>query len=82
MTNLMLLELQWNDAEEDDENLRTLGLHLKRRGGKLLATDDEDDEDEEAEEEAAAEEGSKPSVEKVKDVLDDLADALGKVNIK
>ncbi|KAJ7807741.1 hypothetical protein B0H13DRAFT_2137213 [Mycena leptocephala] len=81
MTNLMLLELQWNDAEEDDENLRTLGLHLKRRGGKLLATDDDDDEDE-AEEEAAEEEGSKPSVEKVKDVLDDLADALGKVNIK
>ncbi|KAJ6461993.1 hypothetical protein C8R47DRAFT_1327265 [Mycena vitilis] len=75
MDSLMLLELQWNDAEEDDENLRTIALHMKRRGGKLLANDDEEEEDEEKEEEPK-------SVENVKDVLDDLADALGKVNIK
>ncbi|KAJ7231683.1 hypothetical protein B0H12DRAFT_1059291 [Mycena haematopus] len=78
MGSLMLLELQWNDADEDDDNLRTLALHLKRRGGKLLATDD-DEEEEEEEEEEVAEEESKPEV---KDALDDLADALGKVNIK
>ncbi|KAJ7367211.1 hypothetical protein DFH08DRAFT_836847 [Mycena albidolilacea] len=77
LDSLMLLELQWNDAEEDDENLRTLALHLKRRGGKLLASDD--DEEEEKEEEEKEEEESKPAV---KDLLDDLADALGKVNIK
>ncbi|KAJ6585264.1 hypothetical protein B0H19DRAFT_927477 [Mycena capillaripes] len=75
MPSLMLLELQWNDAEEDDENLQTLALHLKRRGGKLLATDDDEEDEEEAEEEE-----SKPA-EKVKDLLDDLADQLGKVNI-
>ncbi|KAJ7134879.1 hypothetical protein C8R44DRAFT_838812 [Mycena epipterygia] len=77
MTNLMLLELQWNDAEEDDENLRTIALHLKRRGGKLLATDDDEDEEEEPEEEPEEDEtGEKP-----KDSLDDLADQLSKVDI-
>ncbi|KAF7364959.1 hypothetical protein MVEN_00366700 [Mycena venus] len=76
MTSLMLLEVQWNEAEEDDENLRTLALHLKRRGGKLVATDDDEEEEEEEEEK---EEESKPAV---KDLLDDLADALDKVNIK
>ncbi|KAJ7689129.1 hypothetical protein B0H17DRAFT_1067071 [Mycena rosella] len=77
MTSLMLLEVQWNEVEEDDENLKTLALHLKRRGGKLLATDDdeEEDEEEEKEEEAA------PAAEKPKDSLDDLVDQLSKVGI-
>ncbi|KAJ7451592.1 hypothetical protein FB451DRAFT_1051315 [Mycena latifolia] len=77
MSSLMLLELQWNDAEEDDDHLKTLALHLKRRGGKLLASDDdEEDEEEEAEEEIEAPAGEKP-----KDSLDDLADQLSKVDI-
>ncbi|KAF7348358.1 hypothetical protein MSAN_01789800 [Mycena sanguinolenta] len=46
MGSLRLLELQWNDAEEDDVNLRTLAQHLKRQGGKLLATDDDEEEEE------------------------------------
>ncbi|KXN81749.1 Ran GTPase-activating protein 1 [Leucoagaricus sp. SymC.cos] len=36
MGKLVRLELQWNDAEDDDENLESLGLALKARGGKLL----------------------------------------------
>ncbi|KAJ7758149.1 hypothetical protein DFH07DRAFT_818916 [Mycena maculata] len=75
MSSLMLLELQWNDAEEDDENLKTLALHLKRRGGKLLATDD-DEEDEEEEEAEVEKESAAP-----KDSLDDLVDQLSKVGI-
>ncbi|KAJ6508434.1 hypothetical protein C8R45DRAFT_967417 [Mycena sanguinolenta] len=72
MGSLRLLELQWNDAEEDDENLRTLAQRLKRQGGKLLATDDDEEEEDEEDEEA------KPA----EDELDELADALGKVIIK
>ncbi|KAJ7079794.1 hypothetical protein B0H15DRAFT_858081 [Mycena belliarum] len=73
MSSLMLLELQWNDAEEDDENLKTLALHMKRRGGKLLATDDDEEEDEEPEDEKVDE--------APKDPLDDLVDRLNKVGI-
>ncbi|KAJ6584141.1 hypothetical protein DFH09DRAFT_1144357 [Mycena vulgaris] len=78
MESLMLLELQWNEAEEDDENLKTLALHMKRRGGKLLATDDDEEEDEEPEDEEIVE---APVGEKPKDSLDDLADQLSKVDI-
>ncbi|KAJ7288019.1 hypothetical protein C8J57DRAFT_1047801 [Mycena rebaudengoi] len=80
MASLMLLELQWNDIELDDENIKALALGLKRRGGKLLASDD----DEEEEEEEAAnepEETSEPvTAEKAKEV-DDLAELLSKVDI-
>ncbi|KAF8132199.1 hypothetical protein K438DRAFT_1884953 [Mycena galopus ATCC 62051] len=76
MSSLMLLEMEANDVEDDDSNLRQLALHLRRRGGKLVATDDDDEEEEEDQEE---EEEAKPAA---KDELDDLVDALGKVNIK
>ncbi|KAJ7486122.1 hypothetical protein B0H11DRAFT_2157302 [Mycena galericulata] len=81
MESLKLLELQWNDAEEDDENLKTLALHLKRRGGKLLATDDDEEEEEEEEPEEEEEGISGPAGEKLKDSLDELADQLSKVGI-
>ncbi|KAJ7433042.1 hypothetical protein B0H11DRAFT_2209106 [Mycena galericulata] len=82
MESLKLLELQWNDAEEDDENLKTLALHLKRRGGKLLATDDDEEEEEEEEPEEEEEEGiTGPAGEKLQDSLDELADQLSKVGI-
>ncbi|KAJ7022402.1 hypothetical protein C8F04DRAFT_1402378 [Mycena alexandri] len=45
MSNLMLLEVQWNNTEDDYEILETLALHLKQRGGKLIATDDDADEE-------------------------------------
>ncbi|KAJ7195509.1 hypothetical protein GGX14DRAFT_676853 [Mycena pura] len=74
MPGLMRLELQDNDGVEDDENVEALALHLKRRGGKLVATDEEEEEEEEDEAEAAdAEE---------KDALDELTDRLGKVGIR
>ncbi|KAJ6621776.1 hypothetical protein B0H10DRAFT_2432075 [Mycena sp. CBHHK59/15] len=82
MPALMLLELQWNDAEEDDINLKTLAQSLKRRGGKVLATDDDEEEEvEEVEDEDEEAEVVKLVPEKAKDSLDDLADKLSKVDI-
>lgn len=92
LASLMALELQWNDAEEDDEHLETLALTLKQRGGKLFATDDDDDdedEDKEEKDEAAAEEVEETEAELPKgevkrsprDATDDLADLLSKVGI-
>jgi len=51
LRGLKSLELQWNDFEEDDENLSTLRVSLKQRGGKLFVTDEDEEEEEEAEEE-------------------------------
>jgi Ran GTPase-activating protein 1 len=51
LKNISRLELQWNDAEEDDEHLETLSLSLKQRGGKLIATDEDEEEEEEEEDE-------------------------------
>lgn len=89
LKSVMSLELQWNDFEEDDENLETLGLSLKQRGGKLFATDDDEedeDEKEEEEEEKETEEGSVQETDEkaptTVDPADALADLLGKVEIK
>ncbi|RXW25333.1 hypothetical protein EST38_g531 [Candolleomyces aberdarensis] len=46
LKNISRLELQWNDAEEDDEHLETLSSSLKQRGGKLIATDEDEEEEE------------------------------------
>lgn len=51
LQSLKILELQWNDVEEDDENLDNISLSLKRRGGKLFASDEEEEEEEEEKEE-------------------------------
>ncbi|ESK95236.1 ran gtpase-activating protein 1 [Moniliophthora roreri MCA 2997] len=94
LKSLMSLELQWNDAEEDDTNLQEIGIHMKRRGGKLFVND-EDEEEEEKEEDAEAEADAEAKVEAdleeaalkkqlgtVKDEADDLAELMGKVTIK
>jgi Ran GTPase-activating protein 1 len=86
LASLMLLELQWNDAEDDDENLETLALSLKQRGGKLFVSDDDEVEEEEEEEEdtnEALEEkvrGKEPII--IDNSADALADLLSNVNIR
>ncbi|CAA7262918.1 unnamed protein product [Cyclocybe aegerita] len=90
LSSLMSLELQWNDIEEDDENLETLALSLKQRGGKLFASDEEEEEAAEEEAEAEAEEETKAeetkaeeaTAPKVVDAADELADLLSKVEIR
>lgn len=77
LKGLMALELQWNEAEEDDEHLETLALSLKQRGGKLFATDDDEEEEEEAEETQPSKEVQRTP----RDATDDLADLLSKVGI-
>lgn len=82
-TNLLsvkALELQWNDSEEDDEDLETIGQSMKLRGGKLFVSD-EDEEDEEAdvddEEEIKGARPTEPAHTEVhKDLADKTADAL------
>ncbi|GJE88489.1 RNI-like protein [Phanerochaete sordida] len=89
---LRLLELQWNDIEEDDEGLEILRRVLKGRGGKLV-TDDDDEEEEEEEEEEDREpeqesrppvpsESSEPKQVASKAEDDALAELMGKVSIK
>ena len=87
LKNLMRLELQANDQEEDDVHLGTLGLSLKKRGGKLYAFDEDEEEEEEEEEEEKekekeieAEKGEIKESELDKEA-DKLADLLGKVGI-
>lgn len=66
LLSLKSLALQWNEVDEDDESLVTLGDTLKMRGGKLLISD-EDEEEElkvEEEEEKEEEEGEDKEVEK------------------
>ena len=75
---LKLLELQWNDFEDDDEAVANLQRVLKGRGGKVIIDDDEEEEEEDAEEEAEEPE-TKPATDKA---TDDLADMLSKVAIK
>lgn len=95
MKGLMSLELQWNEIEEDDEHLEALGLSLKARGGKLFISDEDEEEEadiaEEAEEEEAVKEeqdavladAAHPSTPaKKEDATDELADLLGKVEIR
>lgn len=87
LSSVMALELQWNDVEEDDENLENISLALKQRGGKLYTLDE--DEEEEVEEEERKEEVEEVEEQikeihapEVKDLTDELADLLGKVEIK
>ncbi|KAK7028121.1 Ran GAP Rna1 [Paramarasmius palmivorus] len=93
LKGLMSLELQWNDAEEDDVSLGEIGTHMKRRGGKLFVNDEDEEEDgeDEAEAEADAEAKVEADLEEaalkkqfgtVKDEADDLAELMGKVTIK
>lgn len=57
LKSVQRLEIQWNDFDEEDANLETLGDSLKQRGGKLIATDEDEEEEEELEgEEETAEE--------------------------
>ncbi|KAK0221714.1 hypothetical protein IW262DRAFT_923165 [Armillaria fumosa] len=95
LKGLKLLELQWNDVEEDDPSLETVGLSLKQRGGKLVV---DDEEEEEEEEEEAEEEEEKEEVKEEQeavlastieetmpqkpDATDELADLLSKVKIR
>lgn len=87
---LKLLELQWNDIEEDDEGLEILRRVLKGRGGKLVVDDDEEEEEEADEEDREPEQESKsplpsePSSPKqiaAKEEDDALAKMMDKVSI-
>ncbi|KAH7927799.1 RNI-like protein [Leucogyrophana mollusca] len=95
LSDLKTLELQWNDAEdEDEEHFDTIASALKARGGRLIVND-EDEEEEEEGEEVVEEEVEKPEedVEEVTEVTsekkpsavdktaDALADLLNKVHI-
>lgn len=83
LKGLMYLELQWNDIEEDDENLDSIGFTMKQRGGKLFVNDEDEEEDEVAQE-AEEEEEKEPVAPSpaTKDVADELADLMKKVEIK
>lgn len=93
LQSLMKLELQWNEIDEDDDTIETLGLSLKQRGGKLIATDEDEEEEEEKEEKGKEEEEEKeeetekssaadkePSA--ASKAADALADLFSKVGIK
>ncbi|KAF5315088.1 hypothetical protein D9619_007357 [Psilocybe cf. subviscida] len=91
LQSVMKLELQWNEVDEDDETIETLGLSLKQRGGKLIATDEDEEEDEEEEDEKEAEEKDEEIKETVaadkepsaaSKAADALADLFSKVGIK
>ena len=80
------LELQWNEQEEEDADLETIGQSLKLRGGKLFVSD-EDEEDEEEDEDVikgAPAPVERTPVDEKSDVdkeADALADLLGKVTL-
>ena len=88
LSGLMSLELQWNDVEEDDENLENIALSMKQRGGKLFASDDDDEDEDEKEKDEEKEEEIEEQLREAeaptgpKDSADELADLLGKVEIK
>jgi Ran GTPase-activating protein 1 len=89
LLSLKSLELQWNDAEEDDEDLKTIGDSMKQRGGRLFVSDE--DEEEEAKDvddeeevkgtpsEPTKAEGKRKSL--VETTADSLAGLMNKVNI-
>ena len=95
LSNLMTLELQWNefDDDDDDEHVETLADSLKQRGGKLFISDE--DEEEGVETATAKDEGEESNVglekqdsgpDKViaptsESDADDLADLMGKIKI-
>ncbi|KAI6007073.1 hypothetical protein EDD15DRAFT_21381 [Pisolithus albus] len=80
---LKRLDLQDNDADEDDEVYDTLREALTARGGRLLVT--EEDEEEEGEEEEEKEEEEKPATQTAtaEEVLEkELGDLMGKVRLE
>ncbi|KIK16788.1 hypothetical protein PISMIDRAFT_15582, partial [Pisolithus microcarpus 441] len=80
---LKRLDLQDNDADEDDEVYDTLREALTARGGRLLVT--EEDEEEEGEEEEEKEEEEKPATQtaEAEEVLEkELGDLMGKVRLE
>lgn len=81
---LNLLELQWNEIEEDDESIATLQRVLKDRKGKLVVDDDDEEEKEEVAEEEEEEAAPAPASVKsaTEAATDALADMLNKVTIK
>ncbi|KAG7440903.1 RNI-like protein [Guyanagaster necrorhizus] len=94
LKGLKLLELQWNDAEDDDVSLETVRLSMKQRGGKLIVDDEEEEEEEEEAEEEEEKEEVKEEQEAVlastieeptpkkPDTTDELADLMSKVEIQ
>ena len=80
LQDLKILELQWNDVEEDDENLENLSLSLKQRGGKLLASEEEEEEEKEEREKEEEEEEEREKEEE--ETEDALADLFSKVTIQ
>jgi Ran GTPase-activating protein 1 len=93
--NLKILELQWNDIEEDDEHIGNISLTLKQRGGKLFASDEDEEEEEKEKEDEEKKEGGEEDVEeevikvdekpigqKQPDSADALADLFSKVTIQ
>ncbi|EGO24072.1 hypothetical protein SERLADRAFT_450362 [Serpula lacrymans var. lacrymans S7.9] len=89
LSSIKTLELQWNDAEEDDENLDTIADTLKQRGGKLFISDEDEEDEEAAKEEEEEEKEADVTAPSKSDVIpsaadkaaDALADLLNKVSI-
>lgn len=86
LLSVKALELQWNDSEEDDEDLETIGQSLKLRGGKLFVSDEDDEEDEgdvDDEEEVKGTPAVEPEEQKGASdkATDALADLMGGVHI-
>lgn len=77
LLGLKLLELQWNEAEDDDEHLEAIGDSMKLRGGRLFVLD-EDEEEEEKEEDVPSE---SIETEKKDSTADALADLMNKAHI-
>jgi Ran GTPase-activating protein 1 len=79
LKDLRLLELQWNETDEDDdENLSLLAEAMTARGGKVLISDEDEDEDEEDDKE---DEEDLSVVEDADPGVDALADQIKAVSI-
>jgi Ran GTPase-activating protein 1 len=82
LKDLRLLELQWNETvDDDDESLALLDESMKARGGKVLISDEDEDEDEDKEDDEEDEEDLSV-VEDADPGIDALADQLKAVSIE
>jgi len=88
LKEVSLLEFQWNEVDDEDENVQTLLDSMKARGGKFLLNDEDEgsEEEEEEEEETTAEDADelleKPDAhDSVDDDTDTLADLMSKASI-
>lgn len=86
LSGLKRLDLQANDADEEDEQYDMIREALSERGGRLIVTEDDEEEEkatlaaqEEEEEEEKEEETSTPTADKE---ADDLANLLENIRIK